>query len=163
MKKFTRYFAAAILTMAILLVWNSGLAQDQGDDSPKTGQQHGRAFVDENGDGFNDNAPDHDGDGIPNGQDPDYSRSGLGRGRGFIDADGDGINDYAQDADGDGIPNGRDDDYVRPMDGSGRKAWHKYQHGRLGNGFGRYGDCSGFGGGNRRMTGSGGLRRGRGK
>ncbi len=29
-------------------------------------------FVDENGDGFNDLAPDADGDGIPNGLDPDY-------------------------------------------------------------------------------------------
>ena len=31
-------------------------------------------FIDENGDGFNDNAPDHDGDGIPNRIDPDYRR-----------------------------------------------------------------------------------------
>jgi len=31
--------------------------------------QHGLGFVDANGDGFNDNAPDADGDGIPNGQD----------------------------------------------------------------------------------------------
>ncbi|UCG63337.1 MAG: hypothetical protein JSV52_02910 [Candidatus Zixiibacteriota bacterium] len=32
----------------------------------------GNNFVDLNGDGFNDNAPDHDGDGIPNGLDADY-------------------------------------------------------------------------------------------
>lgn len=31
-------------------------------------------FIDEDGDGFNDNAPDHDGDGIPNGIDPDFRR-----------------------------------------------------------------------------------------
>jgi len=31
-------------------------------------------FIDENGDGFNDNAPDHDGDGIPNRIDPDFRR-----------------------------------------------------------------------------------------
>lgn len=31
-------------------------------------------FIDENGDGFNDLAPDADGDGIPNGLDPDYVR-----------------------------------------------------------------------------------------
>lgn len=30
-------------------------------------------FLDENGDGFNDLAPDADGDGIPNGVDPDYA------------------------------------------------------------------------------------------
>ena len=32
----------------------------------------GKNFVDLDGDGFNDNAPDHDADGIPNGLDPDY-------------------------------------------------------------------------------------------
>ena len=35
--------------------------------------KHGVGFVDENGDGYNDNAPDVDGDGIPNGMDPDYT------------------------------------------------------------------------------------------
>ena len=32
----------------------------------KTKTQHGKGFVDADGDGYNDNAPDHDGDGIPN-------------------------------------------------------------------------------------------------
>jgi len=64
--------------------------------------QHGGGFVDLNGDGYNDNAPDHDGDGIPNGLDKDYikfKRNGQGQGQGrrmrFIDLDGDGINDNA--------------------------------------------------------------------
>lgn len=35
----------------------------------------GTNFVDLNGDGFNDNAPDYDGDGIPNGLDPDYIKN----------------------------------------------------------------------------------------
>jgi hypothetical protein len=35
----------------------------------------GTNFVDLNGDGFNDNAPDHDGDGIPNGLDTDYVKN----------------------------------------------------------------------------------------
>ena len=52
---------------------------------------HGSGFVDADGDGFNDNAPDHDGDGIPNGLDPDYK--GKGKQKHFIDMDGDGIND----------------------------------------------------------------------
>lgn len=39
-------------------------------------------FIDEDGDGFNDLAPDADGDGIPNGLDPDYVRP--------EDCDGDG-------------------------------------------------------------------------
>jgi len=84
----------------------------------------GKGFVDENNDGINDNAPDADGDGVPNGQDPDYAGAKARKGdnaKGFVDADGDGINDNAQDADGDGIPNGKDPDYVPPKDGSGAK------------------------------------------
>lgn len=57
-------------------------------------KKHGLGFVDEDGDGFNDNAPDDDGDGIPNGLDPDYM-GGQNR-KGFIDLDGDGINDNAR-------------------------------------------------------------------
>ena len=58
--------------------------------------QHGDMFVDENGDGYNDNAPDADGDGIPNGLDPDYTGSKVRAGNSggcFVDVDGDGIND----------------------------------------------------------------------
>jgi hypothetical protein len=58
--------------------------------------QHGPRFVDEDGDGYNDNAPDHDGDGIPNGLDPDYTGPKMKKGngqKGFVDLDGDGIND----------------------------------------------------------------------
>jgi len=40
-------------------------------------------FIDENGDGFNDLAPDADGDGIPNGLDSDYERPQDGSGNGF--------------------------------------------------------------------------------
>jgi hypothetical protein len=118
------------LTLALALVAffsNYSFAQDTGDDAVT----HGAGFVDENGDGFNDNAPDADGDGIPNGMDEDYvgskTRSGNGNGHGahgFVDADGDGINDNAVDSDGDGIPNGQDEDYVRPEDGTGNM--HKY-------------------------------------
>ncbi len=58
-------------------------------------------FVDENGDGYNDNAPDHDKDGIPNGVDSDYVKPGIGMGpRGFVDEDGDGVNDLAGSRDG---------------------------------------------------------------
>jgi hypothetical protein len=88
---------------------------------------HGSRFQDANGDGINDNAPDHDGDGIPNGKDADYQgskkRAGNGKG-GFVDANGDGINDNAEDWDNDGIPNGQDPDFERPQDGSG--AQHQY-------------------------------------
>jgi hypothetical protein len=37
-------------------------------------------FIDENGDGINDLARDHDGDGIPNGQDPDWAAPKDGTG-----------------------------------------------------------------------------------
>ncbi len=87
--------------------------------------QHGNKFIDLNGDGYNDNAPDADGDGILNGRDGDYAgakfRKGNNGTKGFIDLNGDGINDNAIDSDGDGIPNGQDPDFVRPQDGTGRK------------------------------------------
>jgi hypothetical protein len=38
------------------------------------------AYVDENGDGINDLAKDHDGDGVPNGQDPDWVKPQDGTG-----------------------------------------------------------------------------------
>ena len=119
--------AAAVLGLAVFMT-GATMAQD---DESVTTPQHSSRFIDADGDGYNDNAPDADGDGIPNGQDPDYVRPenapGQMRGHGFVDADGDGFNDNASDLDGDGIPNGRDADYVRPGDGSGR------QLGRSGN------------------------------
>ena len=61
--------------------------------------KHGRFFVDKDGDGFNDNAPDHDGDGIPNGLDPDYKkfiRKQQNKNLPYVDLNGDGINDNLQ-------------------------------------------------------------------
>ncbi len=46
-------------------------------------------FIDEDGDGFNDLAPDADGDGIPNGLDPDFVRPEDGAGHQW-GADNDG-------------------------------------------------------------------------
>ncbi len=74
------------------------------------GVGHGpREFIDADGDGINDLAPDTDGDGIANHLDDDFMRpgsGGMGHGpRGFVDEDGDGINDLGPDADGDGIMN----------------------------------------------------------
>ena len=59
--------------------------QSQNQSEKKPNQK----FVDVDGDGFNDNAPDHDGDGIPNGLDPDWQKEQEN----FVDLDGDGIND----------------------------------------------------------------------
>ena len=80
---------AAILTFILSF---SVFSYGQNTTPPTPPVKHGPGFVDLNGDGINDNAPDHDGDGIPNGQDPDYLRNNM-NGKGFIDLDGDGIND----------------------------------------------------------------------
>lgn len=114
--------------------------------------QHGPGFVDLNGDGFNDNAPDHDGDGIPNGLDEDWTRPqdgsgyqhgqtmrargqrGMGMGRQFIDANGDGVCDR----------------FGTPQQG-GRRAWMRNQA-RPG---GQAGVCDGSGPHGRRGGGSG--------
>jgi hypothetical protein len=149
----TRFFTS-FLAAAVLLLFALSFAQ-----TTTTPVEHGSNFVDENGDGYNDNAPDADGDGIPNGQDPDYVKpadgtgagnsnaqgtndstargNGQGKGarfHGFVDEDGDGINDNLRDADGDGVPNCQDSDWVRPMDGSGAKAG---KGARGGKGFGK--------------------------
>lgn len=59
-------------------------------------ENQNQQFVDLDGDGYNDNAPDHDGDGIPNRFDPDWKRRNkTGQAR-FIDMNGDGINDNLQ-------------------------------------------------------------------
>ena len=58
-------------------------------------------FVDKDNDGYNDNAPDHDGDGIPNGLDPDWQKLQKEKKKAkkkFVDLDGDGINDNIQNA-----------------------------------------------------------------
>ena len=115
-----------ILSLVLLFLVGNLFAQDNTGSKKQNrkGQTNQMRFVDEDGDGYNDNATDSDGDGIPNGMDADYdgakNRKGNGS-RGFVDEDGDGINDNALDADGDGIPNGQDDDFVRPQDGSGNK------------------------------------------
>jgi hypothetical protein len=68
---------AALFAMGLLAC--GAYAQDGG-----SGQGSGQGlcnFIDEDGDGFNDLAPDDDGDGIPNGLDPDYVRPEDGTGR----------------------------------------------------------------------------------
>lgn len=52
-------------------------------------------FIDENGDGFNDLAPDADGDGIPNGLDPDFVPAADGTGMSWGPGDGTGCEDGA--------------------------------------------------------------------
>lgn len=114
-------FAAMLFVLMLAVLTTNTLAQDKSG----TGIKHGAGFVDANGDGYNDKAPDHDGDGIPNGQDPDFKGSKMHHGhggmKGFIDANGDGINDNAPDFDKDGVPNCKDPDFVPSQNGQGRK------------------------------------------
>src|SRR6056297_1409700 len=105
MKKLTTLTSILAAVAIILMVQPGELnAQNYGN--------HG--FIDENGDGFNDRAPDADGDGIPDFHDPDHPD--------FIDENGDGYNDNAPDADGDGIPNHADEDFEKGAGmGQGRR------------------------------------------
>jgi len=66
-------------------------------------KQQQQKFVDEDGDGYNDHAPDHDGDGIPNRLDPDWKKlQKKKKSVPFEDLDGDGVNDHLQQAEGEG-------------------------------------------------------------
>lgn len=82
----------------LLIFQNAVFGQDTTRaDKNKADKPQQNQFVDENGDGYNDNAPDHDNDGIPNALDPDYEEGMQNREaeqHRFIDLDGDGINDY---------------------------------------------------------------------
>jgi len=118
------------LIVSIGLWGNALYAQSGGSNGPGFGGPG--MFVDENGDGFNDLAPDADGDGIPNGIDEDYVRSMDGSGNGFGPGTGD--------CDGSGLGNSRGANH-----GSG---WggHGYGPGDgSGNGGVRPGDGTGFG------------------
>lgn len=78
----TLFSLSAALTVALwaALALPASLSAQTDTDQPAP-VQHGPNFVDENGDGYNDNAPDHDGDGIPNGKDPDWIRPADGTGK----------------------------------------------------------------------------------
>ena len=134
----------SMLTLALLFLVGNLFAQDSTaqKNQYRNGNTNQVGFIDADGNGYNDYAADHDGDGIPNGMDEDYTGAKNRKGnnsKGFVDADGDGINDNALDADGDGIPNGKDDDFVRPQDGSGSK------RGSANGGGTGTGDCDGTG------------------
>jgi len=115
-----------ILSLSLLFLAGNLFAQDNTGSKKQNrkGQTKQVGFVDADKDGYNDNAADHDGDGVPNGMDEDYTGAKNRKGnssRGFVDGNGDGINDNAADHDGDGVPNGQDGDFVRTQDGSGNK------------------------------------------
>ena len=73
MKTAATFLMTMVLAIGVVVLF-SGVASAQVCDST------GNHYYDHNGDGFNDNAPDHDGDGIPNGQDPDWEAPKDGTG-----------------------------------------------------------------------------------
>ena len=87
-------FLLSILIGAFL--FSNLLAQDSTQAKIKDADKD-QQFVDKDNDGYNDNAPDHDGDGIPNGLDPDWQKLQKEKKKAkkmkFVDLDGDGIND----------------------------------------------------------------------
>ena len=117
---------------------NQGTAQNQEQNKVI----HGAHFVDENGDGMDDKAPDHDNDGIPNGQDPDYQGAGKGKNKqNFVDNDGDGIADNSR---GQMKGKAKGQAGYGPGDGTGNKSVHPQD----GTGHGRgakSGNCDGTG------------------
>lgn len=90
-----------LIAIASFITFTTNYSQDS---KPKQPTQHGKNFVDKNGDGYNDNAPDHDGDGIPNGLDPDFKGPKMQKHK-FVDLDGDGIKDNADNGMKKGIMN----------------------------------------------------------
>jgi hypothetical protein len=70
-----------IFTTLLALLLSLAAAASAQCDGDGVGSGNGVCqFVDEDGDGFNDLAPDADGDGIPNGLDPDYVPAADGEG-----------------------------------------------------------------------------------
>ena len=68
-----------ILFVALVIMSIAALTIDNGRQSRGSGNGE-CIFIDENGDGINDNFRDHDGDGIPNFKDPDWVRPQDGTG-----------------------------------------------------------------------------------
>ena len=93
-------FYTTLILLAVFLSASALSAQDSTNVKKMNNKnaKRGKYFIDKDGDGYNDNAPDRDGDGIPNGLDPDYLKIKK-RGSSnlpYIDLDGDGINDNLQ-------------------------------------------------------------------
>ena len=101
MKKYV--FCALCAVIGTLFLLPDLAAQDTIRNRQKTVRRkkvHQQHFVDKDGDGYNDNAPDHDGDGIPNRLDPDWKKRQKSSRPPFVDLNGDGVNDNLQTKEG---------------------------------------------------------------
>jgi len=86
------------LICAGLILLMAGINSVKAQDSLRI-QAVPTGFIDSDGDGYNDNAPDHDGDGTPNVIDPDWQALQSGKKKknnDYIDLNGNGINDYIE-------------------------------------------------------------------
>ncbi len=141
MKKIIFYIA--LIFAIVVFSAGSGYSQDTTKSKDKSKEQtkgvkhqhrqRTQNFVDKNGDGYNDNAPDDDGDGIPNGLDPDYvkkSNQKDNKNLPYIDLNGDGINDNLQKK-GKNKNKGNSPKNIKPQDGtnSGNNSQGKGQNG----------------------------------
>jgi hypothetical protein len=102
--------------VAMFLSYNA-MAQEMTREQNKvqTQEKVQTGFVDEDGDGVNDNAQEGTKSQQRKGNRFTYKKQVKSEKsqaqKGFVDEDGDGFNDNAMDSDGDGIPNGQDPDY----------------------------------------------------
>jgi len=148
MKALTTTLAGLALVLGLMLIGtNIAQAQDNGNGYTV------RGFEDNDGDGFNDLAPDSDNDGIPNGQDPDYARPQDGSGNQFGNGGNQNTDNMLQHwyrhmykwyngTPGEGQGEGPGHSYG-PGDGSGNGG--DGPHDGSGNGPGGDGDCDGDG------------------
>lgn len=129
--KFILFFS-----LIIFISVTSNLAAQDSTKSTEKKIEHGQNFVDEDGDGYNDNAPDHDGDGIPNGLDPDWLKLKKEKNKAkhrFVDRDGDGIDDNLQTAERPGQNGMKPLEENRSGSGEGNSNQQKgarHQHGK---------------------------------
>ncbi len=114
----TRNLITLMAAILVLMLASLATAQDFGPGNGNGVCQ----FIDEDGDGFNDLAPDADGDGIPNGMDEDYVRpeDGTGNMHRFGQAGEMGGKEFGF-AKGEGMGQGAGQGYG-PGDGSGSGA-----------------------------------------
>ncbi len=77
----------SLITALLALILFTAVGASAQDFGPGSGNGECQ-FIDEDGDGFNDLAPDADGDGIPNGLDPDYVKPEDGSGAALGDGTG---------------------------------------------------------------------------
>ena len=95
---------AVLLAIALMILF-TGSSWAANDNGGGYGHRVG-GFIDENGDGFNDRAPDADGDGIPNGLDCDFVRPQDGSWQGRGNCNGTCPYGKSGDAPGRGFDNG---------------------------------------------------------